>query len=106
MADLHKRTKTPWIKFQRFSDEEITTLLYKGDVHAKCKSATDAILGLMGFYYSFLLSYPYQANGALLFVQDRVLKDNAHTADQKPLRKAVKAMDEFKKLSEEKNLFD
>ena len=80
--------------------------MQQDQVIAKVKTATEALLSLMGVYYFCLINYPQQANGALLFNQERVLRDSIHPKHKITLKKATKAMDDHKEEEVKKDLFD
>ena len=93
--EKHKNMVHPWILYQKNKTDELITLMCKHIVVCKAKSAVEAILGLMGIYYSVCLEYPSQCTGALLYVQKEVLGDVLHKKDEAVLKKAANDLQLF-----------
>ena len=60
----------------------------------------------MGLYYAAQLEYPAAANGALMYIQSRVLGDKLHEKDKAVADKAAKYFDSSKDESNENDFFD
>lgn len=81
VASAHKNNATRWIMVHHQEDSNSIMLMYKVQPTGKAEDSTDAVLTLMGFYYTYLLGYPQIAYGALLYIQKEVLQDNVHEKD-------------------------